>query len=396
MQRTLSPAYAAADTLASYLAQSTTSRRPIYAACLAAVAAILMALPFVRVDVSMQARGLVRPATEKSDIRSPVSGRVANITVRRDETVARGAALLRVEAPELAEEMAAQRYRLQEVTGYVRDLSTLVHADATSITAAALRGGGGIVVTPRYSRELLQLSEELTIPRLESAKGRADVARAEQLHERGFLSDSTLLDQQQSLLRGESNGRLITERYRTRWQAELADYAFEQRKIEATLAQLAAQQESHVVVAPVAGTVEELASLAAGSFIQAGERLGVISPTDGMIAEIYVNPSDMAYVRVGMPVRVQVDAFGPSEWGMVRGRVVSVSDDFVAVNSVPMFRVQCSLERFTLRAPSGAIGHLRKGMTVRANFVLTRRSVFQLLRDDASDWLDPRFASPLQ
>ena len=74
---------------------------------------------------------------------------------------------------------------------------------------------------------------------------------------------------------------------------------------------------------------------------------------------------------------------------MITGRVLEVSDDFVDSGNQPMFRVRCALDRSHLVLSNGFVGRVKKGMTLRARFVVARRSLLQLLRDDVSDWLDP-------
>jgi HlyD family secretion protein len=123
--------------------------------------------------------------------------------------------------------------------------------------------------------------------------------------------------------------------------------------------------------------------------VQAGEALAVISPASGLVAEVYVTPRDVGLIRVGAPVRMLIDAFNYTDWGVVTGRVVEVSGDFVQVGGQPMFKVKCSMDRDWLSLRNGFTGHLRKGMTLRARFVVAERSLFQLLFDDVNDWLNP-------
>jgi HlyD family secretion protein len=54
-----------------------------------------------------------------------------------------------------------------------------------------------------------------------------------------------------------------------------------------------------------------------------------------------------------------------------------------------VFKVRCELAQRELVLPSGVRGTLRKGMTLQARFLVARRSLLQLLRDDLSSWLDP-------
>lgn len=138
------------------------------------------------------------------------------------------------------------------------------------------------------------------------------------------------------------------------------------------------------------------ASLAALPFVRinvsvnAAGRIAVISPSSEIVAELFVASRDAGLLRLGTAVRVQVDAFEFAEWGFIAGHVTEVADDFVTMNQTPVVRVLCALERDSLMLPNGAVGHVKKGMTLRAHFVIARRSLAQLLWDNLSDWADPR------
>jgi membrane fusion protein, peptide pheromone/bacteriocin exporter len=90
-----------------------------------------------------------------------------------------------------------------------------------------------------------------------------------------------------------------------------------------------------------------------------------------------------------MRINAQIDAFNYNEWGMMPGTVADIAGDFVLMENKPVFKVRCRLEKQTLQLKNGYTARLKKGMTLRTRFVVTRRSLFQLLYDKADDWLNP-------
>jgi membrane fusion protein, peptide pheromone/bacteriocin exporter len=376
----LLPGAAIADTLEVYLARTAVRRRPVYLAAVAAVAAALLALPLVRVDVSVQAGGLVRPVMEKSEVQAPVSGRIAAFPVRRNQRVQRGDALARLETGELDQEAGALRARVAQLDAFTADLERLT-------------SGSGGPATPRYQREAAQLRGELAEVELSRERAARELERATALLERGLGPAADVEARRHEVAEAAAAARLAAERWRSRWQAELAQLRLERADAAAALARVGEARSLHAVAAPVAGTVEELASVAPGSFVQAGTRLAVISPASRMVAELYVPPRDVGLLRVGMPVRLHVDAFRFSDWGFLPGEIVEIADDFTLVGGAPVFVVRCALARDTLTLPNGAVGRVKKGMTLRAHFVVARRRLWDLLRDDVSDWVDPRLGA---
>ncbi|WP_169704811.1 HlyD family efflux transporter periplasmic adaptor subunit [Runella slithyformis] len=52
-----------------------------------------------------------------------------------------------------------------------------------------------------------------------------------------------------------------------------------------------------------------------GSFVQAGEALGVLSPDSSLLVECYVKPSDMGLLKLNQQALFQMDALNYREWG---------------------------------------------------------------------------------
>lgn len=79
----------------------------------------------------------------------------------------------------------------------------------------------------------------------------------------------------------------------------------------------------------------------------------------------------------------------PIEWGLVNGKITDIVKDFVVINEQPVFKVRCILEKQEVSLPTGYKATLKKGMSLRARFIVTKRSLFQLLYDKVDDWVNP-------
>ena len=155
--------------------------------------------------------------------------------------------------------------------------------------------------------------------------------------------------------------------------------------------QISIQDAETIITAPVSGTIQRVQTLFDGTFFPAGQQLAEISPDGHLIAECYVAPKDVGYLRTGTTGKVQVSSFNYTEWGMLDTRVDEIFDD-VTVSSdgtQSFYKVYCSLDKDYLSLKNGYKGYLKKGMVVNTNFLVTRRTVFQLLYDKINDWLNP-------
>lgn len=382
MQKQLYPIDKVEDSIEQHLSRHSGRSQAVYLSVVLLLLAGLAALPMVRVGVSVQSNGIVRPLTEKHDVNAGASGFAAEIRVRENQTVRRGDVLVVMRAAPLDERLSLAATRAAETRRSIADLELLTRA-----------GGGEIALgrfaTPRFRQEYVQLRQELRDHAGRERKATADLERTQALQQRGLAPVSEVEDRQFQLTQARADRAMALERAQSGWQSELTTARLELKELVSQQGQLREERALYTVTAPVDGTVEEVAAVSAGSLVQQGQKLAVISPTADLSAEVYVTPRDIGLLRPGTPARVQIDAFNYNDWGFVAGRVQEISDDFVLLNQQPMFRVRVALDEHELRLRNGFRGRLRKGMTLRARFMVTERTLFQLLRDDVNDWLNP-------
>ena len=129
------------------------------------------------------------------------------------------------------------------------------------------------------------------------------------------------------------------------WNGRLRTERDDLRNLRAQLLELARQRQSFAVIAPVAGTAEQVSSMSRGGFVQSGDQLLRISPDASLIAEVQISARDVGLLSVGMPARILIDAFDYNSWGTVSGRIVSISRDAIVIDKQLVYVVRCSLDR---------------------------------------------------
>jgi len=381
--RQLYPPHLLDDSLEQHLARHAVRGRPVYVALLLALGAALALLPVVRVRVSVRGQGLIRPVTEKHEARARVSGVVERILVREGEAVLAGDSMAIVRSSSIEAQARLLRARVSEEQHAIADLARLTAREGRSPPDA------GVFLTARYREESIQTAHERAERALAVERAEGELARMRGLFDRRFASPSDVEAREFDLARARSDAALLEQRTRSRWESELAAARMRLAEAEARLQELGEERSRYIIRAPVGGTVEQVAALSPGSFLQAGEPLAVVSPDTTLVADVYVTPRDIGLLRVGTVARLLIDAFDYNAWGVVSGRVTQISDDFILLDRRPVFKVRCAIDRRELVLANGVRGALRKGMTLQARFLIARRSLLQLLHDDLASWLDP-------
>ncbi len=361
------------------------------------LAGAIGALPLVRVDVTVRGPGCVRPGAERAELKAAIGGRVVRLLARDNDRVEAGGRLVELDTRDVDERLAHNRERQRERADVAADLAALVSAHGGREPAGLSRpapGAGNGLRTAALAREDAGFLARCDAGRLTLAKARADLDRAVSLSQQGVMARRELDDARFAAERAEIEATLLREQTLAGWQSRLRD----ERGALATLAseerRLLGERALAVVRSPASGTVQGLAGLAEGSYVVPGQVLGQISPDDSPVVEVLVASRDIAFVRAGQSVRMQVDSFPYAQWGLLAGTVSSVADDAVIDGRRAAFKVVVRPATLELRRADGKSGFVRKGMTLTARFVVARFSLAQLLYQDLTGRLDPRGPTP--
>jgi hemolysin D len=96
------------------------------------------------------------------------------------------------------------------------------------------------------------------------------------------------------------------------------------------LLQASEKYKLQTLTAPVDGTVQQLAVHTEGGVVTPAQSLLIVVPSDSHLeVEAMVSNRDIGFVREGQDVTVKVDTFNYTRYGLLHGKVVSVSQDAI-------------------------------------------------------------------
>lgn len=368
------------NSIETYIYQRTTKSQMIYWVVLLAITATIVALPFVYVDISVQGSGVVRPVTEKTEIKSAITELVDSIYVSEGDQVKKGDILLRFRTNSADYKINYQTHRLNDYEAHLADLAYLAKGECPSAFRSAVRRQEYTYFTKKKNELETSLAQAEKEYRRNKTLFEKKVISEEE-YDKYFFQYQTQQNELASLIQSQ----LST------WQADLSSYRNSRNEMSTNLKQEVKDKDMYIVRSPVDGTVDQFSGIYRGSSIQAGQSLAVISPDSTLCLEVYVTPRNIGFMAIGMPVNVQVESFNYNEWGTISGKIKEISSDFLTDNQGNSFyKVKCEMEKDYLALKSGQIGKLKKGMTASAHFMVTRRSLFDLLYQKMDDWANPK------
>ena len=130
------------DTLEAHLQRHAAAGSPVYIALIGLVLIGLGALPLVRVPVSIQSAGMIRPVLETHEVYSRTGGIVEAIRVRSNQNVSAGAEIVRLLDRPLLSELDALEESLIELQREMSDLQ-LLFTSSSAGTPPRRRSGCG-------------------------------------------------------------------------------------------------------------------------------------------------------------------------------------------------------------------------------------------------------------
>jgi hemolysin D len=134
------------------------------------------------------------------------------------------------------------------------------------------------------------------------------------------------LDGEEAVLVRQKASLFSTTQSTYRKQLNDAEIGLQTSNAELKAAQI--QLEGLTIKSPIDGKVEKLSVHTVGGFVEAGENLMTIVPSDGKIEiEAFFENRDVGFIALGQQAFIKFDAFPPERFGMVFGRVANVGAD---------------------------------------------------------------------
>lgn len=362
------------------------SSRIIYATIVLALFTLVSVLPFIKVDVGVRSQGIIRPVTEVVQLSSPVSGNIQALYMAENAFILRGEPVAIIEAPEIEERLRYNHFRSSQLRSFLSDITTL-QTVKTNDVAESIN-----LETPRYQRAWIEFRQNLLNHQHNKDQLKRELTRQQTLYDRDAISEAVLDEALFAWQESVNRYRLFIEQQQNQWNLDGIAFQEELNQLESEKIRLTRELERYEIRAPISGTIQNASGVFQNSFVHANQSLGEISPDTSLIAEIFVMPNDIGLLQKGMEVRIQIDAYNHHDWGVVTGRIQSISGDAIVNDGQPLFRVRCSLDQTFLELKNGFRGEIKKGMTLQARFIVTRRSLLQLIFDKADDWLNPMWS----
>lgn len=368
------------NTSISYLPKIRGSSYLLYIFSLLGITGGVISLPLIHTDISVKTTGIIRPLSERTEVKPVIGGIIDSILFKEGDKVKNNDAILLIKDHSTKSKKTVSIFEINQRVEFIYDLQIL-----TSSQIFIKEDLKSPLYREKYSKFLHQKDElELQLKKLSK-----EVEMNTSLAKEKVISPKEFFDIQNNQERIQSNYNAFLREQQSIWQQDLVRYRLELVQYQQQLQQVNTDASYYEVRAPTAGIIQGINTRYIGGLIQANETLCTISPEGNLIGECYVKTKDVGLIKQGQIVKYQIEAFDYNYFGVLSGRVLAIDNDYTVINNTLIFKVRCSFDSTQLHLKNGFSAELKKGLNFQARFAVSRRSLWQLLYDKLDDWLNP-------
>ena len=149
---------------------------------------------------------------------------------------------------------------------------------------------------------------------------------------------------------------------------------------EKLLARAKTELKQLAFTAPVDGVVSSLNIKNPGEVVQPGQTVAEVAPQDVPLVLIARLPNrEAGFVKTGMSVKIKLDAYPYQDFGVVSGKVTSISPDAKPDERLgAVYRVEVALDRNFVTSNNQKI-KFKPGQTAMADIVIRERRIIDVL-----------------
>lgn len=312
---------------------------------------------WAEIDEVTRARGSVIASSKTKVVQSPEPGVVSEINVVEGSRVEKGELVVALQKDQTASELAEVRAEKASLFAVQTRLKAEINRvdlnfppdlkafpSFTSTQRALYETRRKAFADEVNTIEAIAKNVERELDLLKPLLAKNDVAEV----------DVIRLERQLDELRGQASN--TQNRFYRDSATELSKVEEQLASVEQRLSQSENRLSRTELRAPVNGIVKNLAVTTVGGVVRPGEVLLEILPLDdSLIVEVEIPPSEIAFVDLGMPATIKMDAYDYTIFGDLDGELVYLSPDTLLKQtdsgSTPYYRAQVQTlgKRFSKR-----------------------------------------------
>jgi len=355
---------------------------------------------FAKIDEQVRAEGSFIASSRSQVIQAVDGGSLKQLMVHQGD---------KVKADQLLAVLDPQRYEAnqQEIAAKVAGLKANIARLSAELNGGEPEFPPEVKAQPQLMTAQIQLMHQRQraleedvgslSKSLDLALKEADAFR--RLAATGDASETEVLKSQRAVTDLEGQITSLRNKYLQDSRSDLADFRDQLGQAEQQLSARESVVAATQIRTPTDGVVKYVKFTTIGAVLKAGDELMEIVPTDDpLLVEAKVKPSDVAFLRLGLPANIKLSAYDYTIYGSIKGKVTYISPDTLTEDTpkgqVTYYRVQIASDDPAPKTLKGDAFDIIPGMQAQVEIRTGDRTVanylLKPLRRAASESLTER------
>jgi len=297
--------------------------------------------------------------------------------------------LERLQASTQAAETSTQSARLEEqqiekqlsqVKVQISNVKTQLETERDKLEKLTrLLDEGGISEFRQIEQKQKVQQQEAELERLQEEKKRLQI----DLNQAGEELQNTQATNQKNVLDRIAQNKQQIAQIDSQLTKALVDNKNRISELESQISEAQQKLQYQNLKAPTTGKIFDLEA-GQGFVPNTGQKLMKLVPQENLVAKVFITNQDIGFVEKGMEVDVRIDTFPFSEYGDIKGEIISIGSDALPPNETYdffRFPAKIKLKSQTLNTNGREIP-LQSGMSISTNIKLQEdRRVISLFID---------------
>lgn len=340
---------------------------------------------FGTLDEITSGTGKVIPTSREQVIQSMEAGLLAELMVQEGDMVEAMQPLLRIDDVKLGANVQESQSKVDAMLAAASRLLAESRGGEPVFAANLRKRSPDLVSVEMGTWQARRRSVDASVQAQQQALRLAqdELRITEPLAAKGLVSDIDVLRIRRSV--AEARGRIdeIQSKYRADAAAELARVEAELGSQNATLIGRTDSLKRTVLRAPKRGVVKNIRVTTIGAVLQSGQDILEIVPIDDvLLIETRIRPSDIAFLRPGLPAVVKISAYDSGIYGWLDGQLQHISPDTLhdeVRKDETYYRAVVSTRSSVLKTPNGQVLPIIPGMQAQVDIKTGQKSVLSYL-----------------
>ena len=313
-----------------------------------------------KIDIVATAQGKIIPSDYSKIIQPLESGVVKAIRVRDGQAVKKGDILVELDT--------ANAFADRE-----RFANEYAAAQTEAVRIRALLAGNRDFVPPQNANPTFVLVQRNRLrEQLAEFETLQSQARAyKKLYSKQLVSKMQYLDAERK--RAEKAQE---------YSAALAEAETRAHSLSKELVKAETRATQQTLTAPIDGVVQQLAIHTVGGVVTPAQQLMVVAPREGQLeVEAWVENKDIGFVNPGQEAEIKIEAFPFTRYGIVEGKLVTLSTDAVPIEKVGLvYTAKVTMAKSMIQVENKLV-NLSPGMNVTVEIKTGHRRLIEYFLD---------------